>query len=247
MNKLIDALDWLKENGQTYYTSGAELLADNNGTLFEKEFEESLGLQGFIRIQDLHHIGITKKEFQKMVYDIDNLDTWLLMEEKVRQYYAHRSIYIPQPAGGGHEPDFMVYHGGRMFLLEFKKMTNSNEPKYGDNGCHPFLIYVFKKVNKKTDTCIHTYYYGGDIIPIERYKKIQRERFNAQTQIKSILSEKKYNYQTPRISVGAPRVAITGPRAKEDVREQRESTVHDIILGKKSPIGIKKATVGIRA
>ncbi len=196
LNKVIDRLCQL---GTAYHSDGAGNFADNNGTEFEKEMEKSLDFFGFEKVEDINDLNINTTELKNIFKNPTKQKLYDNLESKFIDVYGSKNIYIPQPAGNNHEPDFAVYYNKRVYWFECKKMESSNKPKYGDNGCHPKIIYFMKRTKTKSG-CQHTYYLGSDLITPEEYEAGLEEVKKLKKAIK-LLSE-----DYPRCQQGTPRI-----------------------------------------
>ena len=202
-NLLLNVIDMVCLNGDGYNHDGVESFADNNGTVFEKEMEGCLDHFKFDRIQvtetekntanRIDEINMNTTELINVFRNPTEIGLWDDLLLRCQTAFGDRSIYIPQPLGNNKEPDFLVYYNWRLFYFENKKMNQSNKPHYGDNGCHPYVIYMMKRckgTKAQGGGVQHTYYYGGDLITPLQYEDGMRERNEAKKGIKELL--KKY-------------------------------------------------------
>ena len=195
MNDLQKTINLLIQTGQEYNDVGSDSFGDINGTKFEGEFKPCLEACGFESVEPdsegkrvSAECFTTKTHLKAILKRPTNDDLWVVLEQDFIRAYQDKNIYIPQPAGSGHEPDFLVYCNRRLFLIELKKSEN-RKPTYGDNGCHPKVIYIFKgKRSKKFGGGLgHTYWYGGDIIDAKVYEEGLDERAKMKAKIKQML------------------------------------------------------------
>jgi len=185
-SNLWAAIQKLREVGSKYSTDGAEQFADNTGTLFEKEFESCLKASNIVERDSIELVGYSTTQLKEILKQPDNDSLWKELEDRFIRVFQDTNIFIPQPAGGKHEPDFIVYFERKIYLFECKK-RNGKSPVYGDNGCHPRVIYLMKGIWKKQLT--HSYWLGSDLISIDRYVKGLEQRENAKQAIRDILNE----------------------------------------------------------
>lgn len=185
-NGLWEAVVRLKNVGKSYSGDGSELFANNDGTEFEKEFEKCLTSVGIEERDSIEVIGYTTTDLKRILKRPDDVSMWDNLEYHFTRVFGDKNVFISQPAGGNHEPDFIVYYEGKIYLFECKK-SNTKTPSYGDNGCHPRVIYLMKGKWKKQLT--HTYWLGSDLLSVEDYVEGLEEREKAKEAINKILKE----------------------------------------------------------
>jgi len=188
-NSLWEAILRLKSFGKSYSGDGSELFANNDGTEFEKEFEVCLTSVGIEERDSIELIGYTTTDLKKILKQPDNDVLWDNMKYQFTRVFGDVNVFISQPAGGNHEPDFIVYYEGKIYLFECKK-SNSKKPTYGDNGCHPRVIYLMKGCcKKKTQQLTHSYWLGSDLLSIENYIEGLEQRELAKIAIREALTK----------------------------------------------------------
>ena len=201
-NLLLNVIDMVCNIGKGYTTDVVGNFADNNGTVFEKEMERCLNHYKFEQIlvtntgvQQANKITEIKMTTTELIHILKNpteLSLWDDLLVRCQNAFGDRSIYISQPAGNNKEPDFLVYYDNRIFLIENKKMNRSNKPSYGDNGCHPNVIYMIKRCHgtkAQGGGVQHTYYLGSDLITAEQYEAGMMQRVEAKKFIREYLKK----------------------------------------------------------
>ena len=224
-NSLWKAVLKLSSVGKSYSSEGNELFANNDGTEFEKEFEVCLTSVGIEERDSIELIGYTTTDLKKILKQPDNDVLWDNMEYQFTRVFGDTNVFISQPAGGNHEPDFIVYYEGKIYLFECKK-SNKKTPSYGDNGCHPRVIYLMKGKWKKQLT--HTYWLGSDLLSIEKYVEGLEEREKVKEIFKRILKE--YSMVNGRARLGTNQEVINVMGHSNS--HLYESNVMNYILGK---------------
>tara|TARA_Y100001963_G_scaffold158825_1_gene259876 strand:- start:1226 stop:2017 length:792 start_codon:yes stop_codon:yes gene_type:complete len=227
-NSLWDSITMLKRIGEDYHTDGAELFADNCGTKFEKEFELCLEECGIEKRDGIENVGYTTTQLKSILKQPDDTILWKEMEDRFINVFHNNNIFIPQPAGGKHEPDFMVYYNRKLYLFECKKRENGKTPIYGDNGCHPKIIYLFKSKWKRQLT--HTYWLGSDLISQEEYLNGLKQREDAKQAIKDLLTEYPFVNNISRLGTNQKVSDVLGHPKREVI----ENNVQNYILGEAS-------------
>lgn len=223
-NGLWEAIVRLKNVGKAYSGDGSELFANNDGTEFEKEFEECLKSVGIEEQDSIEVIGYTTTDLKRILKRPDDVSLWDNLEYHFTRVFEDKNVFIPQPAGGNHEPDFIVYYEGKIYLFECKK-SNNKTPSYGDNGCHPRVIYLMKGRLKKQLT--HTCWLGSDLLSVEDYVQGLEEREEAKEAIKQILKE--YSMVNGRARLGTNQDVVNVMGNPESY--QYELNVMNYILG----------------
>ena len=224
-NSLWKAVLKLSSVGISYSNNGAEQFANNDGTEFEKEFEKCLTSVGIEERDSIELVGYTTTDLKKILKQPDNDVLWDNMEYQFTRVFGDTNVFISQPAGGNHEPDFIVYYEGKIYLFECKK-SNTKTPSYGDNGCHPRVIYLMKGKWKKQLT--HTYWLGSDLLSIEKYVEGLEEIEKVKEIFKRILKE--YSMVNGRARLGTNQEVINVMGHSNS--HLYESNVMNYILGK---------------
>ena len=226
-NNLWKAIQKLKQVGSKYSTDGAEQFADNTGTLFEKEFESCLKACDIEERNGIDLVGYSTTQLKEILKQPDNDLLWTELEDRFIRVFQDNNIFIPQPAGGKHEPDFIVYYERKIYPIECKK-RDGKSPVYGDNGCHPRTIYLMKGLWKRQLT--HTYWLGSDLMSTEKYIEGLEQRENAKYAIKNILSEYSMVNDVSRLGTNQKVDDVIG----HPNRHQYEANVQNYILDKVS-------------
>ena len=226
-NSLWKAVLKLSSVGKSYSSEGNELFANNDGTEFEKEFEVCLTSVGIEERDSIELIGYTTTDLKKILKQPDNDVLWDNMEYQFTRVFGDTNVFISQPAGGNHEPDFIVYYEGKIYLFECKK-SNKKTPSYGDNGCHPRVIYLMKGKWKKQLT--HTYWLGSDLLSIEDYVEGLKQRELAKIAVRETLTKFPMVDGTARLGTNKKPDYVTNIIGHSD-RYTYESNVMNYILG----------------
>lgn len=211
----------------TESVTGVDLFkgSDENGTGLEKDIKDGLIEEGFqfVSLEDLGTRG----------YDINNLLKSGRKDEVTRIFkdYGVDNIFTSIDS---FPPDFIVFYNGKIYCVEAKK-TGGNSIRYGDNLPKPDFIYVLRD----TKNNIQTFYYGDEIISVDKGDKIQELREDFKEDVKKLiekydevgeLSNGLFSFSL-RAGVGATKGGKKTNPSLSPYRKQREQRVLETING----------------